>query len=1186
MFRSRLVGLKRLYFTLVLLVVGLVVGGQYAYQYRVASFQKASAWEHLLASQGALGQELQVQGHKLEKARLRNRSGQLYRQQTQEGLERFAANHRALMAPLDSLGYQPRPLEAWQGFVAKATPAADSLLAYSKALMLATDSLPATAFARYYQAHQAYGRALQNYHQLLAKQDPTSGTRYGAIAVGLTVGVMLLLLLLSVIIVNPLFREAKNDREAMENIHHELQRSSGNLRYTEEEVLSSLNDLKGLQEQLALTESKYRDIVEFADDLIYEFDSKGYIIYVNPTMERATGIRRSAFKTMRYWELVKRSHRDRVQGFYKEQFAKRKRDSYYELPFETSTGRIIWIGQNAKVDYEQGQVKMVRVIARDITQLKLAKEQLRERETLYRLLSENSRDVIGLHNPDGTYRYISNSIQELLGYEPNELIGRNPFEFFHPDDLPGSGNATTAPALNDGSESKTEYRMRRKDGHYVWLETMAKPIFDDHGQLVNIQTSSRDISQRKEQDDLLKSKQNELMAFVRAAPAAIAMFDKNVDYIATSQKWLQDYGLENNNVVGKNHFEVCPGHWEGLKPQFEQALKGKVHKSSETRFVGADNSYSWIRYEIRPWYMGNIIGGIIMLTEDITEQKRAQRLNEIQQKRVEEVYRIISEVSGDFEAQISRVLAMATRHLNMEQGMLGQIEEGEYILLDAFTNKEKFAIGTVFDLSKTFCGFLQDGNRLMAVANVTESNYNGHPAHQQWGVEAFIALNVYVNGKRFGSLSFWRKHALAKEWEQIDKDFVQLIGQWVGSAIERSHFERALIDAKRRAEEASQAKAQFLSTMSHEIRTPMNAVIGMTHLLEQEDPKPAQLDNLKTLRFSAENLLALINDILDFNKIEAGRVTLEEVPFNLAALLEGVRQSMRYRIEEKGIYLQTHLDPAVPQYLLGDPVRLTQVLNNLVGNAIKFTNQGGVQVNVQLKAAQNSAVTLHVQVHDTGIGIAPGKLSSIFESFTQASSDTTRKYGGTGLGLAITQKLLSVMNAQIKVKSTLEQGSTFYFDISLKVAPQQTLEVAQNEPVTGQELPAGNASILLVEDNEINKKVARKFLRKWGLEPDMADNGKMAVEMASQHEYDIILMDLQMPVMDGYEAAQKIRQLPGNHYEHLPIIALTASAMTEVRDRALAAGMTDYISKPFNPVELKQKLGHYLKGSMASNLAS
>lgn len=392
---------------------------------------------------------------------------------------------------------------------------------------------------------------------------------------------------------------------------------------------------------------------------------------------------------------------------------------------------------------------------------------------------------------------------------------------------------------------------------------------------------------------------------------------------------------------------------------------------------------------------------------------------------------------------------------------------------------------------------------------------------------------------------------------------------------ERKHREAELMRARQQAEEAVSSKQQFLSVMSHEIRTPLNAVIGLTYLLLQEESLPEQLENLQMLRFSSENLLALVNDVLDLSKIEAGKIAFEAVDFQLLALIQHVCHSMQFKAEEKGVLLQVNLDAHLPDLLVGDPTRLTQILNNLVGNAIKFSEQGTVTIGAHVMKETAEHVTVHFSVADTGIGIAPDKIRHIFESFTQANADTTRKYGGTGLGLAITKRLLELQGSQIEVVSELNTGSTFSFGLAFG-KPVSVPQTYSDNAVTATPLPSG-VKILLVDDNEMNRLVASKFLNKWNIFPDVAANGQLALEQVQTQPYDLILMDLQMPVLNGYQATQAIRQLPAQRYRDLPIIALTADAVTDVREKAIAAGVNDILSKPFRPDDLYAIIQKYLR---------
>jgi PAS domain S-box-containing protein len=398
---------------------------------------------------------------------------------------------------------------------------------------------------------------------------------------------------------------------------------------------------------------------------------------------------------------------------------------------------------------------------------------------------------------------------------------------------------------------------------------------------------------------------------------------------------------------------------------------------------------------------------------------------------------------------------------------------------------------------------------------------------------------------------------------------------------ERKAIEIDLQKAKVKAEDATQVKSQFLSSMSHEIRTPMNAVINLTNILLDNEPRPDQLTNLKLLKFSGSHLLTIINDILDFSKIEAGKMSVESIAFNLRELLAQLQALNEPRAREKGITLTFTIDNSVPTYVMGDPVRINQVLTNLVGNAIKFTKQGQVRITATSEKPSSDLHPVTFTIQDTGIGIEPDKLDFIFESFSQANSDTTRKFGGTGLGLAITRNLVLLMQGEISVASQYLHGSTF--TITLPLAPDSTNGAGlQTEPRPDALDTRLKGKVLLVEDNDTNQYIARTFLEKWGLNVAIANNGLEALKLVRDKSYQLILMDLQMPLLDGYSAAKAIRLLADEYFHTLPIIALTADAMAETRSKIEEAGMHGHVSKPFDPHELKSAIAQFIPAALAT----
>ena len=385
-------------------------------------------------------------------------------------------------------------------------------------------------------------------------------------------------------------------------------------------------------------------------------------------------------------------------------------------------------------------------------------------------------------------------------------------------------------------------------------------------------------------------------------------------------------------------------------------------------------------------------------------------------------------------------------------------------------------------------------------------------------------------------------------------------------------YNRKVEIAKEKAESAAKSQSDFLSMISHEIRTPLNAVIGLTNFLISDKPRKSHIEDLKTLRFSAEHLHVLINDVLDYSKLDAGKIEFEYIDTNVIDMAQNIVRQLEPKAKEKKIYLNCLIDEGIPNYVLADGLRLSQVLTNLVSNAIKFTSKGGVTMSLSIINQTKKKVAIKFIVEDSGIGIPKDKQEKIFESFSQASTSTTRKYGGTGLGLSITKRLLDMQNVKINLFSIEGQGSRFYFTQSFQISEKQD-KVTQK--VSEEQNQLKGVRILLVEDNPVNVMVARKFLSRWDIKVDVAENGRESLEKTSGNGYDLILMDLQMPIMDGYTAATELRKLGVK----TPILALTASVMLDVGDKVYKAGMDDFITKPFDPDDLYKKILHHLSSS-------
>ena len=371
------------------------------------------------------------------------------------------------------------------------------------------------------------------------------------------------------------------------------------------------------------------------------------------------------------------------------------------------------------------------------------------------------------------------------------------------------------------------------------------------------------------------------------------------------------------------------------------------------------------------------------------------------------------------------------------------------------------------------------------------------------------------------------------------------------------------------AQNESRQKSNFLSMMSHEIRTPLNSIIGLSDILIKENPREDQLDTLKMLDFSARNLLKLLNDILDLNKLESGKLILENEPFEIVNFLDQLQQTYAFQASQKGLEFHCEIDPATPAIVLGDPTRLAQILNNLFSNAIKFTDTGFIALNVKVRSYKNESVDLRFIFSDSGMGIPKDKQQMIFQNFTQASQDTFRKYGGTGLGLSIIKNLLEYMGSSIELYSEDGKGSTFTFDLTFECPENQNCGKKENLNTNKVD------HIMVIEDDKINRLLLEKNLRKHGYRVMAFDTGADALENARQNDYQAIIIDLQLPGKDGLQLISDLRQI-NQHYTNIPIIAISAAATKDVRDSALKMGANDFLPKPHEPEDLIRRLKNKL----------
>ncbi len=789
-------------------------------------------------------------------------------------------------------------------------------------------------------------------------------------------------------------------------------------------------------------------------------------------------------------------------------------------PYEVSVKPI----QNAEVE-KIGYSFLVRNLTTRIQGERMAKKA--------KLIIENSAAILFEVEPNQGFKisYITENINQF-GYVSEDLVKDSVslMDFIHPDDHCIFEKELISP---ERAQFSREYRILSSDGNYRWVEDKIRPVFDSEGKVVLYEGIMQDVTERKKDRLEIEKIQDRYRVLASNIPFTnVFLIDKNYRYLVAEGSNFTNWGFDKSYFVGRTIKEVHTVTKKVVEPLILEAVE---KKKTLTDLI----TYLERVYELtaKPIFKEGKLEYILGIVRDISEEYLAKK----ELKKSEIKYRSLVEESTEIIFSITALLELSYVSPNIKQFLGYETYE--------------FTSGDFTDyLHPEDAQVLQDGNSSPIKYFQDHPNFEFRLKHKRGHYRVFSSSGKVIRDE----------NNEIRYYTGIARDITKL-----------KETQKELFKAKEKAEAALNAKSQFLSVMSHEIRTPMNAVIGLSHLLIEDKPREDQLENLRTLQFSAENLLGLINDILDFNKIDSGKLILEKVPFEPKNLINRIIHSYSYQIRDKSLEIIYEPDFALPKLLIGDPVRIAQILNNLISNAIKFTDEGYIKISLELVSQEEEWVNVRFTVQDTGIGVSPSKVKSIFDAFTQASTDTTRKYGGTGLGLAIVKKLTKLFGTEIHLESKIGEGSTFWFDINFEIQNEQKLKAISETVVMDGKL--GDKSILVAEDNLVNQVLLRKYLSKWGVgEIKFAENGKIALDHFIKQDFDLVLLDLQMPEMDGFEVAKIIRKLDLLSKRNVPIIALTASSLLEVKDQLEASGMDDYISKPFTPENLYGKIINYL----------
>ena len=774
---------------------------------------------------------------------------------------------------------------------------------------------------------------------------------------------------------------------------------------------------------------------------------------------------------------------------------------------------------------------------------------------------------------------------EVLGYERREVIYRLLHELYTPasqQDL----KASAEKAL-EGKLLEEERELVRRDGRVVEVLLRARPQRNFDGVVTGTHAMFVDISERKRLERDLRRSEERLRSALDAASIAIWDWD-----LRTKKLWVSS---DLDQLVGFSFVEgitEAPHYFERVHPEDRDRLQAEIRASlhegqmyrSEHRITSPEGRNIWLLGTGRAIQGKN--GRVSRMSGSVTNIS-AQKESELALKYRLEVEELMVSISSQFihrsESQIEDQIAdifprigdlLECRRVLM---VLFDPDDGRPVVHHRWRSEEVPPLEPGVELICNLPAAIEklQSRRVVewgGLSAVPDGASDDLAQLRKLSLESLLAVPMVVGGEVAGFIGFGGSDR-GGSWPDEVVALSRFVAEALASGLERrrnSQLERA----KEAAELANEAKSLFLANMSHEIRTPMNAIIGISGLLLDADIPEDERKKVEILRSSGEGLLVLIDDILDFSKIEAGKMSLDHTPFDLTEVVDAALMPLMPKAGAKGIEIRADVTRQFPTRLCGDPSRLRQVLINLASNAVKFTDQGHVTVRVTQEYFNTDGVGLRFEVIDTGIGISETSREHLFDPFTQADNSTSRRFGGTGLGLAICSRLIELMGGRLGLESEVGKGSTFWFELEL--VPSLKARKARKASKPRAVVKPETCRLLLAEDNEINQMVVISQLESMGYQVHAVSNGLEVLEALDGGSYDAILMDCQMPQLDGYETAIKIREFEQGGEDAIPIIAVTAHAMKGDREKCLAVGMNDYISKPFKQEDLHEMLSRWL----------
>lgn len=884
-------------------------------------------------------------------------------------------------------------------------------------------------------------------------------------------------------------------------------------------------------ETITLELNSYKSALDLTSSVVIT-DPNGIINFVNDATCNVSKYSRE--------ELVGQNNRILNSGYH-------SKDFFADL-WQTVTAGLVWkkeVKNRAKdgtfywadttiVPFLDENGKPLRYVAinRNISKQKISENKLQQFFNL-------SQDYLCVANTAGYFETISPTFMRELGFSEEELTSMPFIHFVHDDDIDAAQNEISKLAQGI-STINFEVRFKRKNGGYKLLSWNASP--DRETNL--LYAIARDITLSKKINE--ENKRLSLVAKGTDNIIIITDKDKRIEWVNEPFVTLTGYTLE--EVIGKKPGGVLQYHETDRNTvlQIREALNNQTSFKGEIKNRSKSGKKYWLEISISPVFNDNHeLINYIAIESDVTEKKRKD-LN---------IANLMASQNAIFNGVGYAVIftdANGTiKRINKAGLDLIEYTADEVInkMTPAVFHEPAEILKRAEDLTLELGKKVMPGFDVFVIKTRGDNNADAN----EW-------TYVSKSGKR---IPVWLSVTCIKNSENKVLGYLGVAEDYTV----KKQAELDLINAKNLAEQAVYAKDSFLANMSHEIRTPLNAIIGFTELITQSNLDPTQQEFVNNIQIAGDNLLLIINDILDLSKIESGQLVIESYPFNIKSTLKHIYDLLKVKAAKNNLDFSLLIDADMPEFVVGDRGRINQIMMNLAGNAVKFTEEGEVTISVKKIAETHDKVTIKFSVKDTGIGIAEDKLLTVFDRFTQAEISTTRKFGGTGLGLNIVKQLVELQNGQIQVKSKLGRGSEFYFSLTFQKVESSVIDTII-ESSTKQK-PFGKLSILLCEDNELNQRLARNVIHKFGFDLDIAVNGEEGIKLLLKNKYDLILMDLQMPVKDGYQTTIYIRE---ELKMDIPIIAMTAHSLIGEQQKCFDIGMNAYVAKPFKQQDLLNKI--------------